>query len=134
MPATILGPAVAYFAIVFGVGFVLGMLRTLWVVPRVGVRGAELLELPLMLVAVVLTARWLNQRFDAGRAPWTRLGIGLVALALLLVAEVALGVALRGVSPTEALLNRDPVSGVVYYAALGVFTLAPWLLGQLGRR
>ena len=42
---------VLYFALVFGVGFVLGTIRTLLVVPRVGTRKAELMEMPIMLAA-----------------------------------------------------------------------------------
>ncbi len=38
----ILKPGVLYFAVVFGVGFVLGPIRILWVVPRLGARMAEL--------------------------------------------------------------------------------------------
>ena len=33
----------AYFAIVFSIGFALGVVRTLWVAPRVGERAAELI-------------------------------------------------------------------------------------------
>jgi len=49
-PATAGAAALEYVARVFGAGFVLGIVRELWVRPRVGVRAAELLELPLMLV------------------------------------------------------------------------------------
>jgi hypothetical protein len=54
----ILKAGVVYFAVVFGTGFVLGTIRTLWIVPRLGVRAAELLETPFMVVAIVLTASW----------------------------------------------------------------------------
>jgi hypothetical protein len=134
MSMTILKSAVVYFAIVFGAGFVLGTLRTLWVVQRVGTRMAELLELPLMLAAVFLAARFINQRFDAVRGPWTRFVIGIVALVLLLTAELVLGVALRGVTPKEALVNRDLMSGTAYYVAVCVFALMPWFLGIRFRR
>jgi hypothetical protein len=130
LPLRVLKPAAAYFALVFGTGFVLGTLRVLWVVPRVGARIAELSESPLMLLATVLAARWVNRHFGDGDRPTSRLGIGLIALALLLAAEIALGVALRGVSVLEALMNRDPVSGTVYYALLGVFAVMPWLLAE----
>jgi hypothetical protein len=40
--------AILYFAIVFGVGFVLGTVRTFWVVPRLGARAAGLFEILLM--------------------------------------------------------------------------------------
>ena len=49
---------VLYFALVFGAGFVLGTVRTLWVVPRVGTRKAELMETPIMLVVTIVAARW----------------------------------------------------------------------------
>jgi hypothetical protein len=45
----ILKAGLIYFAIVFGAGFVLGTIRTLWVVPRLGTRMAELMETPIML-------------------------------------------------------------------------------------
>jgi hypothetical protein len=35
----ILKASLLYFALVFGVGFVLGTIRTLWVAPRVGFRN-----------------------------------------------------------------------------------------------
>jgi hypothetical protein len=48
--------AVLYFPILFGVGFVLGTIRTLWVVPRVGTRNAELLELPMMFIVSIFAS------------------------------------------------------------------------------
>ena len=63
---------VLYFALVFGAGFVLRTIRTLWVAPRVGTRKAELMEMPFMLVMTVVAARWLVMRIDisstSGRA------------------------------------------------------------------
>ena len=56
-PLTILKAAVVYFALVFGTGFVLGPIRILFLVPRFGVRVAELMEFPVMLVVIVLAAR-----------------------------------------------------------------------------
>lgn len=96
-------------------------------------RLLRLLELPLTLMASALAARWTNRRFTAAAEPSGRIGIGLLALGLMLAAELAVGVALRGASPAEARLNRDPVSGAGYYLALGVFALLPWLLGWMGR-
>lgn len=126
----VLKPAAIYCALVFGTGFALGTLRVLWLVPRVGTRIAELSESPLMLLATVLAARWVNRHFSAGDRPIESLGIGLTALALLLGAEIVLGIALRGASGLEALVNKDPVAGTVYYALLGVFALLPWILAR----
>lgn len=54
----VLKVGVLYFVLVFGIGFVLGTIRTLWVAPRVGVRAAELMETPVMLVVTIAVARW----------------------------------------------------------------------------
>ena len=54
----VLEASAVYFALVFAVGFVLGTIRTLWVVPRVGARKAELMEMPIMLVVIIMAARW----------------------------------------------------------------------------
>jgi hypothetical protein len=38
-------PGARYFVVVFAVGLVLGTIRTLWFVPSMGVRTAELMEM-----------------------------------------------------------------------------------------
>jgi glucose uptake protein GlcU len=81
---TILKAGVLYFALVFGAGLVLGTIRTLWVVPRVGTRKAELMETPIMLVVTILAARWMVQRLAVPAAASARLGMGCIALLLLL--------------------------------------------------
>jgi len=129
----ILKAGVVYFAIVFGTGFVLGTIRTLWIVPRLGVRTAELLETPFMLVAIVLTASWISHRLDNTGGSSIRLAVGLLALAFSLVAEVVLGTTLQGLSFTEVFTKHDPISGTVYYALLGAFTGMPWLLWKYGK-
>ncbi len=119
-----------YFALVFGAGFVLGPIRVFWVVPRVGVRMAKLMEAPFMLAAIIVAARWIVRRLAVPSAPSSRLGMGFVALGLLLVAEIILGYLLWGLSITELITTRDPVSGSVYYALLGVFAVMPLLAAR----
>ncbi len=53
----ILKAGVLYFTLVFGAGFVLGTFRILWVVPRFGIRMAELMETPIMFVVTIVAAR-----------------------------------------------------------------------------
>lgn len=48
-----------YVALVFEAGFVLGLIRILWRVPRAGGRTAELVEMPVMLAIIMLAARWI---------------------------------------------------------------------------
>jgi hypothetical protein len=122
--------AVLYFAIVFGTGFVLGTIRVLWVVPRLGERVAELIETPLMSIATILAARWTVRRFGVASFPNESLVIGLIALGFLLVAELSVVLGLRGLSLAEYIESRDPVSGAVYVLMLGAFALMPWLVAR----
>ena len=121
---------VLYFAVVFGAGFALGTIRTLWIVPRVGTRLAELMEAPIMLVVTILAARWLVLRFALPLRPSNRLGMGCIALVLMLVAEFGFVLWIRGVSVKEYLAKRDPVSGTVYYLMLLVFALMPLIVAR----
>lgn len=121
--------SVVYFAMVFAVGFLLGVLRVLWLVPRLGERWAELLEAPLMLAAIVLSARLVVRRFPAENAA-AYLGSGLLALLLLVSVELTVVLGLRDLSLGQYLAERDPVAGSVYLVLLGVFAAMPWLMGR----
>ena len=82
----ILRAAATYVALVFGTGFVLGAVRVSLLVPRLGVRLAELLEMPWMALAMVLAARFVVRRQLAGRGPLTRTAVGALALAFMVAA------------------------------------------------
>ena len=120
----------AYFALVFGAGFVLGALRVSLLVPRFGERISELAEMPLMFAVVVFAARFVMRRFAVPPSISARLGTGLLALALLLAAELLLAVVLQERSLADYLASRDPVSGSVYLAMLGLFALMPVLVAR----
>ena len=130
MTVQILKAGVLYFALVFGAGFVLGTIRTLWVVPRVGTRIAELMETPLMLVVTILAAQWVVLHLSTPSVPSARLEMGGIALALLLVAEFGFALWLRGLSIKQYFAARDRVSGLVYCAMLGVFAIMPLLVAK----
>lgn len=117
--------ALLYFAIVFGVGFVLGTIRTLWIVPRVGTRAAELMETPIMFVVIIMAAQVTIRKFLASAPRTTRLAMGGIALVLMLVAEFGLVLWLRGISIRQYLATRDPISGTAYYLMLAVFAVMP---------
>lgn len=122
-----------YFLIVFGAGFALAFVRLPFLVPRFGVRTAELLEIPVMLVVIVWASRRLILRNpDLSRA--SRLWAGVVALALMVGAELAVAWALGARSPGAYIASRDPVSGSVYLAALLLFALAPALGSPASRQ
>jgi hypothetical protein len=121
---------VLYFALVFGAGFVLGLIRILWLVPRFGTRTAELMETPIMLAVIIFAARWIVRGLAMPPTPSKRLGVGFVALGLLLVAEFTLVLWLRGLTIDEYLATRDPVAGTVYIVMLGVFAIMPLLVAR----
>lgn len=121
----------AYFALVFGAGFILGAIRTLVVVPHLGARPAELLEMPIMFLVVVMAARFVVGRFQLPPSARSRLSTGLLALALLLAAEFALVVLLQDQSLAQYLASRDPVSGSVYLAMLGLYAAMPLILARV---
>jgi hypothetical protein len=127
---TAIGAAFAYFAIVFAVGFALGALRVGWLVPALGARWAELLELPLMVAASAFAARWVCARLRVPPTPGPRLAMGALALAMLLAVEFTLVLALRGQTIAGNLASRDPVSGAAYALALLAYALLPWWFGR----
>lgn len=120
--------AAVYFLVAFAAGCVLGTVRVLWAVPRFGERAAELMEMPLMLAAITLAARWTVRRFAVRPGSSAAIVIGLIALGLLLAAEFIFVLRLRGLSFPEYVSGRDPVSGTAYVLMLVLFALLPWLV------
>ncbi len=123
----VLKAAALYFALVFGAGFVLGTIRVLLVVPHLGLRNAELLEQPVMLVAVFIAAGWIVRRRTWALTRIETLVVGLIALSVLVTAEILVALLLQPNRP------RDTVSGVVYLTMLGLFALMPWLVSRKER-
>ncbi|HEY7699078.1 MAG TPA: hypothetical protein VIE88_11725 [Vicinamibacteria bacterium] len=127
----ILKSGALYFAIVFGVGFVLGPIRVLGLVPRFGERTAELMEAPFMLVAIVLAARWIARRSPAPKSSTGLFAVGILALTLLLSTELAVMRSLRGLTLEEYVQGRDPVAFGSYVFLLLLFAIMPMLAGRL---
>ncbi|AZR81810.1 hypothetical protein [Thiomicrospira sp. S5] len=117
-----------YFATVFAAGFILGTIRVLSLEPWLGVRYAELLEMPIMLAVVYFSARYWVIRAQAQPKPVNFFGMGWVALGMLLTLELTLVLGLRGLTVSEYLATRDWVSGSAYVVSLLVFAFLPkWL-------
>jgi hypothetical protein len=121
--------SLAYFGLVFGAGFVLGPIRILWLVPKVGVRAAELIEMPIMIALTVLAARWIVRRFNVPFSLGVRISIGLIALCFMVVAEIGFALALSGRSLSEYIAGRDPISGTAFLIALAAFAIMPSVIG-----
>lgn len=114
-----------YFALVFGAGFILGIVRVLWLSPLVGERTAELLEMPAMLAVIYFAADWTVRRFSVPRVTRIRLGMGAFAVLILLVAEFGLVLPIRGLSLADYFATRDPLAATAYYVSLAVMAVMP---------
>ncbi len=126
-------PALLYFALVLGTGFLLGTVRVLFLVPRIGERWAELAEMPIMAVVIFLAAGYVLRCYPEVRSHGRSLAVGFLALVLSLGAELGLAVALQDRTLADFIASRDKVSGSVYLALLVVFALM-LRLRLLGRK
>ncbi|MDB5673995.1 MAG: putative rane protein [Sphingomonas bacterium] len=125
--AQIIKAALAYFVIVFGLGFALGALRVLVIIPHIGETAAVLLELPVMLAASWVAAGWCVRHFAVPVDVPARLAVGVLAFALVMVAELALAVLLFGQSPAQHVETYRHFAGVAGLAAQLAYALFPVL-------
>jgi hypothetical protein len=123
----IIQAGVVYFAIVIGTGFMLGVVRVPYLVPRMGERWAELVEMPIMATVIYISAGFILRHFAEIRSPGQSLAAGILALALSVAAELALATVLQDRTLAEFIASRDKVSGSVYIALLLVFAVMPRL-------
>lgn len=120
---------VAYFALVFALGFLLGTVRTMFVhdAPGSGRLVGVLIELPVMLLASWFLCRFAVRRFAVAATSAARVTMGGVAFALLMLAELAVGALLFGRTPAQHVaLYADP-SYALGLAAQLVFAAMPLL-------
>ena len=129
----LLKAAAVYFLLVFAAGVVLGVLRERWVKDMIGARAAEVAEVPLMIGLSALAAIWVVGRYGLRHQRSKRLAVGLLALALLLVAELTVVLALRGMTLDQYLASRDPTSFAAYLVGLLFFAVMPAVV-RVGRR
>lgn len=114
-----------YFAVVFCAGLAFRVI--VFAVPlAVGASAAELIEAPFLLVVIVVAALIVARRYTGDRFDLAAMGV--LAAFLMLIADVLVGVVVRGVSPYEMLFGRDAVTGWVYYGRLAAFAAMPYLL------
>ena len=85
--------------LVFTLGWILGPIRELWAVPHFGRIAALLVEAVSMLIAMVVSSRWLMRRFNVPQTLGSTIPMGLVACAVLTPAEIAGVVWVRGLFP-----------------------------------
>lgn len=121
--------SVLYFTLVFGAGMLLGPIRVFGLEPRLGKSIAVLCEMPFLLAAMFLAARWVPGKtgMSGARGPLAAMGVG--ALVLQQMADLAVGIMLRGLTPSEQLQNFATPAGVIYVVALLLFAAMPVLVG-----
>ena len=119
--------ALVYFGLVLGTGFVLGMIRVPFIVPKIGERWAELAEMPIMATVIFISSGYILNRFPEIQTSTCSLIAGFLALALSICAELGLAVALQSETLVEYIASRDKVSGAVYLILLAFFALTPRL-------
>jgi len=119
--------AIAYWALVFALGFLLGSIRVLVLEPALGMLPATLIELPIMLGASWMVARWLLGRFGIAE-PKHALAMGAIAFALLMGSEVLLTLIVFGDSVGEWIAGIGTPAGAIGLAGQVAFGLFPWAI------
>ncbi len=114
-----------YFAMIFGLGFVLGVLRVTWIVPRLGELRAVLLEAPVLVIVSWFACQWLVQRLAVPGDATTRAIMGGFAFALILLAEFLVSVLLLGRSPAAHLAAYANPAAIIGLAAQALFASFP---------
>ena len=122
--------ASAYFLALFALGFVLGMIRVIFVVPRVGELVATIAEVPVMLIAAYFASRRAIRRWQVPPAIKIRVAMVTWFLALLFVFEALLGATLFGRSVDEQWTALGSPAGLVGLSAQIMAALLPLFVGR----
>lgn len=127
--------SLVYFSLPFAGGFVLGSIRVPFVQPALGVRYAELLEAPIMMVVIWHSAQFISRQMEGawkGRAAFiTPILIGVLAFVWLMLVEITITAILNGGWWNAVhiyVTGRDPVAGPVYGMTLLAYALMPWYI------
>ena len=122
--------AAVYFLVVFGAGFVLGSIRVLWLEPRLGTLLATACEAPFLLMTIVFAARWVPRTMKLKHDRTSLLAMGICALAFQQMADLAVGLGLRGVSFGQQIAHLATPQGTLYVFLLIIFAGAPVVLNR----
>lgn len=116
---------VLYFAIVFAAGFVLGAVRVAFLAPAVGETPATLIELPVILGASWAACAFVVRRLGVAARPAPRLVMGAVAFALLIAAEIGLGLGLMNRNFAAQMQEMTSTPGLIGLAGQALFAMFP---------
>lgn len=116
-----------YFLGIFALGFVLGTIRTIIIIPRIGALAGVLLEIPIMLLASWFFCRRLITRFSIARETKYLFMVGGSAFFWLMIAEVFVSVFVFKQPWSEYLENLKTISGALGLLAQIIFGCIPLL-------
>lgn len=120
-----LAAAAAYCAIVFALAFLLGVVRTLFVAPRVGELVAVLIEAPIVLFVSWRAAGWSIRRFSVSARTSHRLAMGIVAFLLLMAVETAMSLLLFDRPLAQQFAAYVTAAGAIGLIAQTIFGFIP---------
>ena len=123
---------VAYGAMTFVAGFVLGTCRVLWAAPHWGAVAAVSLELPVILSISWFLCRGCARRFRVAPRPGPRLLMGAAAFGVLMGAEIGLAIGVFGQSLATWWAGNGTAAGLLGLAGQLLFAVFP--LMQMSRR
>ena len=125
--------AAVYFALVFAAGLLLGPARVIWLEPWLGNAIAVLLESPFLIAAMWFSARAATTWAHVEGGWPSFLAMGVAALILQQVADLAVGFGLRGMTLSDQLTHFTTPAGTIYAATLIIFALMPLIrMGRTG--
>jgi len=120
-----LSAGLVYFAIVFAIGFVLGTIRTVWLTPHIGVFGAVLIELPVILAASWWACGWVIRRISLPTDLAPRAVMGASAFIFLILAEYGLAAGFQNLSFGAFLNGLATLAGAVGLSGQILFAIFP---------
>ncbi len=126
--------AFKYALLMFVIGFVLGSIRQLLVIPHTGLVMALKIETPIMVISSALAAAFLMRRHGPQENHSGRLLIGFFALIFLLIAENLLALRAYGSSAFSYWGGLAPEAQILNFAGLLAFAVMPALVGLFPAR
>ncbi len=117
----------AYALVVYAIGFALGAIRVLVLVPRLGATTSVVLETPIMLAVSWLVSRWSTQWFNLRPDARSRLLMGIVAFTVLVAAELGVAVFAFGESAAQYVSAIWSIAGGIGFVAQICFAGFPLL-------
>jgi hypothetical protein len=125
----VLRAGIFYFLGVFAMGFILGALRSFFLVSYTGPVIAVLIEIPLMLLFAWYLCLLLTRKLEIPSDIYGRLLMGSVAFACLMMGEILIAVMLQAGRMTDFFLTFDLPENRIGLGAQIAFALFPAIQG-----